>query len=101
MTTSRVLIVEDEAGLRAGLASAIATLGYEAVTAEGITAARKLADQDIDCVLLDIRLKDGDGLDFLKELRGGPQRDIPVIVATAYGDSERTIRRCATAPSTT
>ena len=43
-------------------------------------------------MLLDIRLRDGDGLDFLRELRAGPSRDVPVIVATAYGDSERTIR---------
>jgi len=28
----------------------------------------------------------------LRELRAGPARDVPVIVATAYGDSERTIR---------
>ena len=43
-------------------------------------------------MLLDIRLRDGDGLDLLRELRAGAQRDVPVIVATAYGDSERTIR---------
>ncbi len=45
-----------------------------------------------DCILLDIRLKDGDGLDLLQEIRRGDHRDVPVIVATAYGDSERTIR---------
>jgi DNA-binding NtrC family response regulator len=43
-------------------------------------------------VLLDIRLRDGDGLELLREIRAGEQRDVPVIVATAYGDSERTIR---------
>ena len=92
MTRARVLIVEDEPGLREGLASAIGTLGHEALTAAGIAEARGLLCDELDCVLLDIRLKDGDGLDFLKELRDGPQRDVPVIVATAYGDSERTIR---------
>jgi two-component system response regulator AtoC len=89
---SSVLIVEDEPGVREGLATAIRTLGYRPVLAEGLVEARaRLADAP-DCVLLDIRLKDGDGLDFLKELRDGAQRDVPVIVATAYGDSERTIR---------
>ena len=43
-------------------------------------------------MLLDIRLRDGDGLELLREIRAGEQRDVPVIVATAYGDSERTIR---------
>jgi DNA-binding NtrC family response regulator len=91
-TASSVLIVEDEPGVREGLATAIRTLGYRPVLAEGLVEARaRLADAP-DCVLLDIRLKDGDGLDFLKELRDGAQHDVPVIVATAYGDSERTIR---------
>jgi len=35
------------------------------------------------------------------ELRAGPAHDVPVIVATAYGDSERTIRAMPTAPSIT
>ena len=96
MTASTVLIVEDETGVREGLASAVRTLGYRPVLAAGLAEARThladAAEAPPDCVLLDIRLKDGDGLDFLKELRGGPQHDVPVIVATAYGDSERTIR---------
>ena len=41
-------------------------------------------------MLLDIRLKDGDGLALLEELRHEvPQ--VPIIMATAYGDSDRTI----------
>jgi two-component system response regulator AtoC len=88
-----VLIVEDERGLREGLVGAVETLGYRALAAAGLGEARSALDvSPVDCILLDIRLKDGDGLDFLKELRNGPQRDVPVIVATAYGDSERTIR---------
>jgi len=93
MSRASVLIVEDEPGLREGLASAVATLGYRPVTAAGLGEARaRLGEEDPDCILLDIRLRDGDGLDFLKELRDGPKQDLPVIVATAYGDSERTIR---------
>jgi DNA-binding NtrC family response regulator len=89
----RVLIVEDEPGLREGLVGAVETLGYRAVPAAGLAEARRAFSTDApDCVLLDIRLKDGDGLDFLSELRAGAHRDVPVIVSTAYGDSERTIR---------
>ncbi|HEY7956280.1 MAG TPA: sigma-54 dependent transcriptional regulator [Polyangia bacterium] len=87
-----VLIVEDEPGLREGLVGAVETLGYSALTACGLGEARRLlASEPVDCVLLDIRLRDGDGLELLRELRAGPQRDVPVIIATAYGDSERTI----------
>jgi DNA-binding NtrC family response regulator len=90
---SRVLIVEDEPGLREGLVAAVETVGLVAEAVPSLAGARsRLSAQTFDCVLLDIRLKDGDGLDLLHELKSGPLRDLPVIVATAYGDSERTIR---------
>jgi DNA-binding NtrC family response regulator len=89
---SAVLIVEDEAGLREGLVGAVQTLGHRAMAAAGLGEARRLLQSEsVDCVLLDIRLRDGDGLDLLREMRAGRWRHIPVIVATAYGDSERTI----------
>lgn len=87
-----VLIVDDEQGIREGLATAMRRAGWDAVPASGLAAARTtLAHRAIDCVLLDVRLKDGDGLEMLRELKGGAHRDIPVIIATAYGDGERTI----------
>ncbi len=89
---STVLIVEDEPGLREGLVTAVETLGLRALSAGGVVEARRvLAAEGVDCVLLDIRLRDGDGLELLGELRKGPLREVPVIMATAYGDSERTI----------
>ena len=87
-----VLIVEDEVGLRQGLCDVVKAMGCEALSAAGIGEARAVvAAQTVDCALLDIRLRDGDGLDYLIELRA-TARGVPVIVATAYGDSERTIR---------
>jgi DNA-binding NtrC family response regulator len=89
---SAVLIVEDETGLRQGLVSAVERLGFTAHPAASLAEARALLKRTaLDCVLLDIRLKDGDGLELLAELRA-LKRDLPVIVATAYGDSERAIR---------
>ena len=90
MTT--ILIVDDERGVREGLVRAVESAGHRAIAATGIAEARKaLGAGGIDCVLLDVRLKDGDGLEFLAEIRRSPQRDVPVIMATAYGDSGRTI----------
>jgi DNA-binding NtrC family response regulator len=89
-----ILVVEDETGLREGLVTAVERIGLRALPAAGLAEARRALStaEALDCVLLDIRLKDGDGLDLLRELRAGAHRDVPVIVATAYGDSERTIR---------
>ena len=58
----KLLIVEDEPGLRAGLCAAVQTLNCRALSAPGLEVARRqLASESIDCVLLDIRLRDGDG----------------------------------------
>src|SRR3984957_18924293 len=91
--TAAVLIVDDETGVREGLVRAVASRGHRTVPAASLAEARDaLARESIDCVLLDIRLKDGDGLDLLRELRAGSLRELPVIMATAFGDSERTIQ---------
>src|SRR5215472_10025881 len=90
---STVLIVDDEPGVRDGLARAVSSKGHRAVPVPSLAEARRvLLAEPVDCVLLDVRLKDGDGLDLLREIREGAHRDTPVIMATAYGDSERTIR---------
>jgi DNA-binding NtrC family response regulator len=91
---SIVLVVDDVRGVREGLGRALEKLGHKALLASGLSDARgALAEQQpIDCILLDIRLRDGDGLDLLRELRNGPTRDVLVVIATAYGDSERTIQ---------
>ncbi|HEY8080257.1 MAG TPA: sigma-54 dependent transcriptional regulator [Labilithrix sp.] len=82
-----VLIVEDEASVREGLVRVVQSRGHEPRAVASLAEAREaLAKTRFDCVLLDLRLKDGDGLDLLVEID-----DVPVIVATAYGDSDRTI----------
>jgi len=87
-----VLIVDDEPGVREGLVRAVGSKGYRTVAAASLGEARAaLEREELDCVLLDVRLRDGDGLDLLREMRAGPHRETPVIMATAYGDSGRTI----------
>jgi DNA-binding NtrC family response regulator len=89
---STILIVDDERGIREGLTTAVEGLGHRALPAPSLAEARRFVDAEpVDAILLDIRLKDGDGLDLLRELRAGAHREIPVVVATAYGDSDRTI----------
>ncbi len=67
-----VLVVEDEAKLRDALTDALAAAGHRTLTAAGVTDARRLvANESVGCVLLDIRLRDGDGLALLQELRSG------------------------------
>ena len=87
-----VLVIDDERSVREGLGAALRQAGHEVDAVESLGAARRfLATRTPGCILLDVRLKDGDGLDYLLDLR----RDlplVPVIVATAFGDSDRTIQ---------
>ena len=88
---ARILVIDDDRTIREALAATLDEAGYDVLTADGIAAGRRaLKEGGIAAVLLDIRLKDGDGLELLAELRrDAPQ--VPVIMATAYGDSDRTI----------
>jgi two-component system response regulator AtoC len=86
-----ILVVDDERSVREGLCSALAQAGYRPRACESVASARHEVERCVpDCVLLDIRLKDGDGLQLLEELRA-THTSLPVIIASAYGDSERTI----------
>ncbi|MDP1918961.1 MAG: sigma-54 dependent transcriptional regulator [Myxococcales bacterium] len=88
----RILVVDDDRTIRRSLGQRLMETGYEVLLAEGTRAAQQLLKSEgFDAALVDIHLKDGDGLALLEEIR----RDtplLPVIMVTAYGDSERTIR---------
>lgn len=91
LKSPNVLIVDDDRVIREALSSALEEAGYTSRAVAGIQPAlAALRTEKFDALLLDIRLKDGNGLEFLEIVRRDvPQ--LPVIMATAYGDSERTI----------
>ena len=90
-----ILIVEDDAALRATLAERI-TLGGEFHAVEAGTAAEAAAklgegDARYDAILLDVGLPDGDGREFCAKLRRDGKR-MPVIMLTG-ADAERDVVR--------
>src|SRR3712207_8977699 len=96
MTTPRpILIVEDDAALRATLAEQI-TLGgefriVEAETAAEATAKLDAGDARYDAILLDVGLPDGDGRELCAKLRRDGKR-MPVIMLTG-ADAEQDVVR--------
>ena len=85
----QVLVVEDDAGFRDMLSMHLEDAGYRVAVAASLAAARPLSAQ-ADALLLDQRLPDGTGLDFLQELRAGHPR-LPVIMITGMNDSDLAI----------
>lgn len=83
---ARILLIEDEDGSRFGFSRYLSKAGYTVREAACLTEARDaLLSQRYDAVLLDLKLPDGNGLDWIIELREH-YSDIPVIVITAFGD---------------
>ena len=84
---ARVMVVDDEVLFGKAVARRLERSGYECRHVVTLAEARKaLAEFDPELILLDMRLPDGSGLDFLREVRA--ERKIPVIVMTAYGELE-------------
>lgn len=90
-----ILIVEDDAALRASLAEQLSLDGeFAAIECDTAEAAQaKLADTDMryDAILLDVGLPDGDGRDFCATLRKQGRR-MPVIMLTG-ADTESDVVR--------
>jgi two-component system nitrogen regulation response regulator NtrX len=83
----RILIVDDEEGIRITLTAILEDEGYR-VTAVGTAGEAALrAAEDFDAMLLDLWLPDRDGLDLLAELRGSPTGPVIVISGHANVDS--------------
>ncbi|MCA7972052.1 sigma-54 dependent transcriptional regulator [Burkholderia sp. AU39826] len=91
---ANILIVDDDAAFRDGLAETLADLGHRAVeAASGRAALSALRDGGVvECVFLDFRLPDLDGLAVLAQLRDDPAlAAIPVVMLTAHATSDNTI----------
>jgi DNA-binding NtrC family response regulator len=82
---SSVLVVDDEAGIRAALRAHFARQGWDVETASGVLEAeRLLSRRSFDLVVSDMRMPDGDGLAIMSHAAKLSARTA-VILLTAYG----------------
>jgi DNA-binding NtrC family response regulator len=85
----QILIVEDETVFARAVEKRLSRAGYKCQIAGDLKAANgKLDTFSPDLVLLDMRLPDGSGLDFLGSLKKKQSTSIAVIVMSAYGELE-------------
>ncbi len=86
MTKARILVVDDEASARSGLEKLLKQSGYDVATAgDGVAALEVAASYAPDVVVTDLKMPNMDGMALLAKLRE-QDRDLPVIVTTAFGD---------------
>ncbi|MGC9976610.1 MAG: response regulator [Syntrophales bacterium] len=91
MAGERLLIVDDEEGIRNIFEDYFGSLGYQVVTAKtGKDALEKFVPGQFDCVLSDLVMPEMDGLDFLRQLRG-QDRKTAFFLMTGYPSVETAI----------
>ena len=91
MSTRQVLIIDDEADIRALLELTLGRMNLETRSAGDVASAFALLnDYHFDLCLTDMRLPDGDGLDIVRHIEEH-HRGLPVAVITAHGSMETAI----------
>ena len=85
MSNLKVLIVDDQSGIRRLLTEYFKHEGWRPVEATNGQEALDLLPENPDVILLDIKMPVMDGIDCLTELRQ-THPNLPVIVMTAYGE---------------
>ena len=83
---AKILIAEDDANIRQGLAAMLESEGYSVTSAgDGAQALRLFPQEKFDCVILDVMMPKMNGYDVCRELRLRDRR-VPVLLLTAKSE---------------
>ena len=92
---SKILVVDDDQGVRMLYADELADEGYEVVTCgDGSRLMEFINKERPDLVVMDIRLGKYDGLDLLQDIRNAYDK-LPVIICTAYPSFRQDLKSVA------
>jgi DNA-binding response OmpR family regulator len=88
-----ILAIEDDRTVGMVLQHVLETAGHDVEVVRGITAGRGAMERgDYDLVLLDVNLPDGNGLDFLRQIREELGRRTPVVVLSGMRQEDSVVR---------
>ncbi len=89
---AKILVVDDEVGIRELLLEILADEGHEVRLAESAAEARQAREAGRpDLVLLDIWMPDTDGISLLKEWSANGQLTMPVVMMSGHGTIETAV----------
>ncbi len=87
----KLLIADDQAGIRMLLSEVFKNEGYETILASnGEEAVRKLQTKKPDCILLDMKMPGLNGEEILREVKSRCP-DFPVVLMSAYDKVETAV----------
>lgn len=88
----RALVIDDEPDILELLSMTLESMSIDCVTAENLSQAKQALSQYVfDFCLTDMRLPDGNGLDFVKSLQVD-KPDLPVAVISAHGSMDLAVQ---------
>jgi len=86
----KILIIEDEQGLREVIRESLEKEKYIVETANDyISGIDKIGSYDYDCVLIDIMLPNGSGLDLLRELKSLGKKEAVIIISAKHAVDDK------------
>lgn len=88
----KILIIEDEPSLRELIQRSLEKERYVVEAAADFQSGlRKIEDYDYDCVLLDIMLPDGNGLNLLEQLKKMHKRENVIIISAKHSLDDKVL----------
>ena len=90
-TEAKILVIDDESGIREGCIRALRPHGYSVETAANSQdAIQKIREGEFDLILLDVMMPDGRGIDLLSPIQESDP-DIVCIIITGYATVEMAV----------
>ena len=87
----KILLVEDDTALRGALEELLCREGYDVIKSSNVSSARSAMNPEVDLVMLDVGLPDGDGVSLCRQWREeGVQT--PILFLTAKDEELDVVR---------
>ena len=87
----KILLVEDDAALRGALEELLYREGYEVIKASNVSSALSAMNPEVDLIMLDVGLPDGDGVSLCRQWRDEGV-ETPILFLTAKDEELDVVR---------
>ena len=87
----KILLVEDDSALRGALEELLGREGYEVIKASSVRSAKAEMNSDINLIMLDVGLPDGNGVSLCKQWRSEGLQ-MPILFLTAKDEELDVVR---------
>jgi len=83
---ANVLLIDDEPSIQFGFQKYLTKVGYTLTTVSSLSEAKEaVSSERFDAFLLDMKLPDGNGMDWMQEIRPN-HPDVAIVLITGHGD---------------